>query len=245
MGFPWSLARFSSFRHVRIADRTAGARRAVHRRLRRRFELGDEKAPPPARAQDFPKPGNQSLRELLADVSAAARCSRPRARSSAPASSGSASRCSRKDRSQITDASVAVYVAPAGGGPARGPYLARYESMAVTPQFQSRQTASDPNAAKSIYTTEIPFDKPGRWEVLGIARSGGKLAAASSAAGRDRGEGRGEGRDPEGGRHPAAHPHADGGERRAATSPRSTPGCRRRRCTTTTSRTCSARSRWC
>jgi hypothetical protein len=74
---------------------------------------------------------------------------------------------------------VAVYVAPAGGGPAQGPYLARYESLAVRPQFQSRQTASDPNAAKSIYTTEIAFDKPGRWEVLGIARRGSKLVAAS------------------------------------------------------------------
>jgi hypothetical protein len=138
----------------------------------------DEKAPPPARAQDFPKPKNKSLRDLLADVSAGP----------VLAPSGAEFRTGkqrfgfalfRKDRSQITDASVAVYVAPAGGGPAQGPYLARYESMAVTPQFQSRQTASDPNAAKSIYTAEIPFDKPGRWEVLGIARSGGKLVAAS------------------------------------------------------------------
>jgi hypothetical protein len=138
----------------------------------------DEKAPPPARAQDFPKPKNQSLRELLADVS------------SGPvlAPSGAEFRTGkqrfgfalfRKDRSQITDASVAVYVAPAGGGPAQGPYLARYESLDVRPQFQSRQTASDPNAATSIYTTEIPFDKPGRWEVLGIARRGGNLVAAS------------------------------------------------------------------
>ena len=30
-----------------------------------------------------------------------------------------------RSREQITDASVAVYVAPAGGGPAEGPYLAR------------------------------------------------------------------------------------------------------------------------
>jgi hypothetical protein len=138
----------------------------------------DGQAPPPARAQDFPKPEGQSLRELLA------------AHSAGPvlAPSGVEFRTGKqrfgfalfsKDRSQITDASVAVYVAPAGGGPAQGPYLARYESLDVQPQFQSRQTASDPDAAKSIYTTEIPFDKPGRWEVLGIARSSGKLVAAS------------------------------------------------------------------
>jgi len=139
---------------------------------------GDEQAPPPARAQDFPKPKGQSLRDLLADLG----------RGPVLAPSGQEFRTGtqrfgfalfRQDRSQITDASVAVYVAPAGGGTAQGPYLARYESLAVRPQFQSRQTASDPDAAKSIYTTEIPFAKPGHWEVLGIARRGGKLVAAS------------------------------------------------------------------
>ena len=83
-------------------------------------------------------------------------------------------------RKQITDASVAVYTAPAGGGPASGPYLARWESLAVRPQFQSRQTASDPDAAKSIYTAEIPFDKPGQYNIVGIARIGGKLVPATT-----------------------------------------------------------------
>jgi hypothetical protein len=137
-----------------------------------------DEPPPPARAQDFPKPKGQSLRELLAQLG----------RGPVLAPSGQEFRTReqrfgfalfRKDRSQITDASVAVYVAPAGGGPAKGPYLARYESLDVKPQFQSRQTASDPNAAKSIYTAEIPFGKPGRYEVLGIARRGSKLVAAT------------------------------------------------------------------
>jgi hypothetical protein len=139
---------------------------------------GDEQAPPPARAQDFPKPNGESLRQLLAELG------------SGPvlAPSGQEYRTGkqrfgfalfRKDRSQITDASVAVYVAPVGGGAAQGPYLARYESLDVRPQFMSRQTAADPDAAKSIYTTEIPFKKPGQYEVLGIARRGGKLVAAS------------------------------------------------------------------
>src|SRR5688500_14974504 len=115
---------------------------------------GDEQAPPPARAQDFPKPNGKSLRDLLADLG----------RGPVLAPSGQEFRTGterfgfalfKEDRSQITEASVAVYAAPAGGGPAQGPYLARYESLAVTPQFQSRQTASDPDSAKSIYTTEI------------------------------------------------------------------------------------------
>jgi hypothetical protein len=138
----------------------------------------DEQAPPPARAKDFPAAKGETLQQLLANLG------------SGPvlAPSGQEFRTGkhrfgfalfRRDRSQITDASVAVYVARAGGGKAKGPYLARYESLQVGPQFQSRQTATDPNAAKSIYSTEIPFDKPGRWEVLGIARQGGKLVAAT------------------------------------------------------------------
>src|SRR5215217_2491215 len=142
-------------------------------------DSADDKAPPPARAQDFPKPDGKPLRDLLANLG----------KGPVLAPSGQEFRAGRqrfgfalfrRDRSQITDASVAVYVAPAGGRPAEGPYLARYESLAVTPQFQSRQTASDPNAAKSIYTTEIPFDKPGRYELIGAARQGGKLVAATT-----------------------------------------------------------------
>ena len=141
---------------------------------------GNEQPPPPARAQDFPKPEGRSLNELLAQARLG--------KGPVLAPSGQEFRTGkqrfgfalfRKDRSQISDASVAVYVARAGGGPAKGPYLARYESLDVTPQFQSRQTASDPNAAKSIYTTDVPFGKPGRYDVLGIARRGSKLVAAT------------------------------------------------------------------
>jgi hypothetical protein len=138
----------------------------------------DEKAPPPARAQDFPKAKGQTLRELLTSLGSGPVLA-PSGQEFRTGSERFGFALFRKDRSQITNASVAVYVAPAGGGPAKGPYLARYESMSVPPQFQSRQTATDPNAAKSIYTARIPFPKPGRWEVVGIARQGKKLVAAT------------------------------------------------------------------
>ena len=141
-------------------------------------DSSDEQAPPPARAQDFPTVKGQTLRQLLTKFG------------SGPvlAPSGAEFRTGeqrvgfalfRRDRSQITNASVALYVAPAGGGKVSGPYLARYEDLSVRPQFQSRQTATDPNAAKSIYTAKIPFGKPGRYEMLGIARQGKKLVAAT------------------------------------------------------------------
>jgi len=143
---------------------------------------GDEQAPPPARAQDFPDANGKTLQQLLGNLG-----SGPILASSMAEFRTGKDRVGfalfKPDRSQITDASVALYVAPAGGGPAKGPYLAKYESLVVGPQFQSRQTASDPNAAKSIYTAEIPFDKPGRYDMVGIAKQGRKLVVASPASG--------------------------------------------------------------
>ena len=142
-------------------------------------DSADDEAPPPARAQDFPEPQGKPLRALLTDLGKGPVLA-PSGQEFLTGRQRFGFALFRRDRSQITDASVAVYVAPAGGRPAEGPYLARYESLAVTPQFQSRQTASDPDAAKSLYTTEIPFDKPGRYELIGAARQGGKLVAATT-----------------------------------------------------------------
>jgi len=79
---------------------------------------------------------------------------------------------------QIADAPVALYVAPRGGGPARGPFLADYESLAVQPQFQSETVSSDPDAAKSLYVSKVELSKEGPYDVLGVARLDGRLVAA-------------------------------------------------------------------
>jgi hypothetical protein len=139
---------------------------------------GDEQPPPPARAQDFPAANGKSLRDLMANLGAGPVLA-PSGQEFRTGKERVGFALFRRDRSQITDASVAVYAAPVGGGPAKGPYPARYESLDVRPQFQSRQTATDPNAAKSIYTVHIPFKKPGRYELLGIARRGKRLVAAT------------------------------------------------------------------
>jgi hypothetical protein len=84
-------------------------------------------------------------------------------------------------RAQIADAAAAVYIAPAGGGPARGPFVARYESLEVDTQFRSQSSAADPDAAKTLYVTSLPLRRPGKYEVLGMARLDGRLVAAASA----------------------------------------------------------------
>ncbi len=84
-------------------------------------------------------------------------------------------------RAQIADAPAAVYIAPAGGGEARGPFVARYESLEVDTQFRSQSSAADDDAAKTLYVTELPLPKPGKYEVLGMALLDGRLVAAASA----------------------------------------------------------------
>ncbi len=142
-----------------------------------------DQPPPAAKAADFPKPGGKSLVELMNQVGGSGPVMAPSGLELRTGTHRFGFALFNRSREQITDASVAVYAAPAGGGPAKGPYLARYESLAVKPQFQSRQTASDPDSAKSVYTAEIPFDKPGQYELLGIARMGGKLVAATTPTG--------------------------------------------------------------
>jgi hypothetical protein len=140
----------------------------------------DQQAPPAAKAKDFPKPDGKSVAELLRGVGGSGPVLAPSGLELRTGEHRFGFALFSRSREQITDASVAVYVAPAGGGPAQGPYLARWESLEVRPQFQSRQTASDPDSAKSIYTADIPFDKPGQYDVLGIARIGGKLVPATT-----------------------------------------------------------------
>jgi hypothetical protein len=140
---------------------------------------GDE-PPPAAKAEDFPKPAGKSLAELLDQVGGTGPVLAPSGLELRTGMQRVGFALFNRSREQITNASVAVYAALAGGGPAKGPYPARYESLSVKPQFESRQTASDPDAARSIYTAEIPFEAPGRYELLGIARLGGKLVPATT-----------------------------------------------------------------
>ena len=48
------------------------------------------------------------------------------------------------DRTQVTDAEVAIYAAPASGGNVRGPFPARVESLETEPAFVAENTAATP-----------------------------------------------------------------------------------------------------
>jgi hypothetical protein len=85
-----------------------------------------------------------------------------------------------KARKQLGGAPVALYTSALDGSDLRGPYVARAESLAVKPQFESRTTASDPDAARSLYVTDIPFAKNGKRAIIGIAKLDGRMYSTSA-----------------------------------------------------------------
>jgi hypothetical protein len=80
---------------------------------------------------------------------------------------------------QVAGARVAIYTTDHDGSNVRGPFVARSESLAVAPPFQSQTTASDPAAAQSVYVASVPIPKAGKRVITGVAQVGNKLYATS------------------------------------------------------------------
>jgi len=144
----------------------------------------DSSEPPPtpqpsARAEDFPAAKGKTLMSLREGL--------PKGPILAPTTAASLHvgdnrvAFALRDRANklLSGAAVALYTTDHDGGNVRGPYLAHSESLKVKPQFESRNTAQDPEAAKGIYVAEVPISKPGKRVITGVARLDGRLVATS------------------------------------------------------------------
>jgi hypothetical protein len=140
-----------------------------------------ERPPPEARPDQFPSAEGKTLVQLYNELPAGGPVLAPALDHFVVGRNRYAFGLFTAARAAIPDAAAAVYIARAGGGPAQGPFVARYESLEVDTQFRSQSSASDPDAAKTLYVTELPLNRPGRYEVLGMARLDGRLVAAASA----------------------------------------------------------------
>jgi hypothetical protein len=81
---------------------------------------------------------------------------------------------------KLIDASrVALYTADASGGSVQGPFFAQRESLAVSPQFQSRTVAQDPSAARAVYVAQVRPPQPGRILITGLAEVQGHEVATT------------------------------------------------------------------
>ena len=81
---------------------------------------------------------------------------------------------------QITDAPGAIYISRGDNRRAQGPFVARWESLSVKGHYLSQTVASDPDAAKTLYVAELPFKKPGTYDVLGVFRLDNRLVGAGT-----------------------------------------------------------------
>ncbi|HYY22947.1 MAG TPA: hypothetical protein VE780_13825 [Thermoleophilaceae bacterium] len=136
--------------------------------------------PPPARAEDFPKPHGRTVHQLRAALGPAG----------GPTLAVSVSQLEQgwdrfgfalfdRARAQIAAAPAAVYVGRAGRR-AAGPFPARWEALGVKRRFESRTVAKDPNAAKGVYVARPRFRRAGSYQVLGVVRLDQRLVAAAS-----------------------------------------------------------------
>ena len=96
----------------------------------------------------------------------------------------------------------------------RGPYVARSESLAVKPQFQSQTRGPDSDAAKSVYVADVPFKRNGKQAVVAIAKLDGRLLVTNgygvNVTPRDKSGAARRGREGD----PRPHPDADRRRRR-------------------------------
>lgn len=139
-----------------------------------------EAPPPPAKAADFPK-GGKTVAALRKQASGAGPVLAPTQSQLSPGQNRYGFALFDRARAQIADVPVALYVAPAGGKTS-GPVVAKWESLKVPAQFQSRSTADDPDAAKAIYAAQLKFPKAGRYEVVAIAKLDGRLVSSAVQA---------------------------------------------------------------
>jgi hypothetical protein len=106
-----------------------------------------------------------------------------------------------RDRTQVSDAKVALYFAkvPLGAKsgelstsvgadpeaekraldePATGPFPAAIETLATKPAFRAQTTVSDPDAATVVYTTGVDFPSDGEWRIAALIERDGELTAS-------------------------------------------------------------------
>ncbi len=139
--------------------------------------------PPQVNLKDFPAAKGRTLRQLLSKLT-------PGGPVLAPSTSEFTAGKNRfgfglfdRSRKPIRDVPAVVYLAPVGGGKAIGPIKARYESLAVKPQFQSQTSSRDPDSASHVYAAEVDFPRAGDYDVLAMIKLDDRLLAALPVSG--------------------------------------------------------------
>ena len=76
-------------------------------------------------------------------------------------------------------APTALYIATSPGAPAKGPFLAPADPLAVAPQFRSKQNTG-PGGIQAIYAANVPVAHTGTYATLALTRTAHGLIGATS-----------------------------------------------------------------
>jgi hypothetical protein len=126
---------------------------------------------------DFPRPSGRSMRVLIQKLQQGPELA-PSVFVLEPGRNRFGFALFDRGNRQIGGLEVAVYVSRGLDETATGPYHGRYHRIEVKPQFQSRNTAEDPDSAKSIYVADTPFPRAGNYVVAAMTKLNGRLVAA-------------------------------------------------------------------
>ncbi|HEX2127850.1 MAG TPA: hypothetical protein VHF58_01390 [Solirubrobacterales bacterium] len=141
-----------------------------------------EAARPAPQASSFPPPDGRTVEQIASDYSADDLVLAPSGQLYTTGRNRFGFAVFEVDRTQVTDAEVALYAAPADGGRAKGPFPARVESLETEPAFTAETTAADPDAPQNVYVADVTLDEPGEWRMVGLVRgSDGEYSLASVA----------------------------------------------------------------
>ncbi len=117
----------------------------------------------------------------------------------------------QKEGAEVDDAEVAIYyakvpsardqrskpgvkgaVAKAAGEaldqPAVGPFPAKIETLATEPRFEAKSTAENPNAARVVYSAQVPLPEKGQWRLAALIKEDGELRATPPLTSANAGE---------------------------------------------------------
>ncbi|HVO53636.1 MAG TPA: hypothetical protein VMT37_04405 [Solirubrobacterales bacterium] len=150
----------------------------------------------------FPQPQGRSLEELLNGAGTRSELIvAPEASVFYPGPNRYPFSIHERDGQEVPDAEVAVYYArvptPKPGAksaagskgqaakaeqkaleePAVGPFPAKIESLGTKPAFLSQTTAENPDAARVVYSAELPFAGEGSWRMAVLIREGDETSA--------------------------------------------------------------------
>jgi hypothetical protein len=75
-------------------------------------------------------------------------------------------------------APTALYIARSVTGPARGPFLARADTLSVPAQYRSNEN-DGPGGLKAVYWANLPVPRSGVYDVLALTRAGSRLIGST------------------------------------------------------------------